>query len=318
MFDNPTANLKKELSRRDFVKRLGKATALVAGASLLPRWGRNSVFGSPAIDDGFDLLVAKGKDYPKLLREGLKLMGWPGRFLTPGAKVVIKPNAAWSRTPEQAANTHPLLVAEMIKLCREGKAGKIEAVEHPCDNYKSAFRISGIEEAVKQAGSNLYPMTEDRDFVPVVIPGAKSLKKAEVGRKILEADVLINMPIAKVHSSAILTMAMKNHMGTVKDRWTFHNTDLNECIADISSFIYPALTVLDCTRILTTNGPKGPGEVKVLNQIILGTDQVAVDAYGTTLFGKKPDDLGYLREAKERGLGKTDLANIKVKEINIA
>jgi len=245
-------------------------------------------------------------------------MDFPGRFLKPGGKVVIKPNAAWSRTPEQAADTNPVLISELIYACRKAGAGEIIAVENPCDNYKSAFRISGIESAVKAAGAKMIPLVETGDFTAVTIPRGKVLKFAQVGKKILEADLYINIPIAKVHKSAGLTMAMKNHMGAVKDRWFFHKNDLHQCIADISSYLRPDLTILDCTRILTTRGPKGPGDVKVLDRVIMGTDQVAIDSYGATLFGMNPGDIGYLKAAGAMGLGVTDLSAIRVKEHSIS
>ena len=245
-------------------------------------------------------------------------MGFPGRFLKPGGKVVIKPNAAWSRAPEQAATTNPILISELIAACREAGAGEVIAAENPCDNYKSAFRVNGIEEAVKAAGTKLIPLVKTGDFTAVTIPRGKVLKSAQVGKKLLDADLYINVPIAKVHGAARLTMAMKNHMGAVKDRWFFHKNDLHQCIADISSFLRPDLTILDCTRILTTRGPKGPGDVKVLDRVIMGVDQVAIDSYGTTLFGMKPGDIGYLKAAAKMKLGVTDLSAIRVTEHSIS
>ena len=301
-----------DISRRKFMKLLALTAVGAAGASL---WPRSAAFTAPVIaESGADILVIKGKDYRRLISEGLRLMGFPERFLKPGGKVVIKPNAAWSRAPEQAANTNPVLISELIEACRKAGAGEVIAVENPCDNYKSAFRINGIEEAVEAAGSKLIPLVETGDFTAVTIPRGKSLKFAEVGKKLLEADLYINIPVAKVHGSARLTMAMKNHMGAVKDRWFFHKSDLHQCIADISSFLRPHLTILDCTRILTTRGPKGPGDVKVLDRVIMGVDQVAIDSYGTTLFGMKPGDIGYLNAAAEMKLGVTDLSAIRVRE----
>lgn len=304
-----------DISRREFMKRLAATAVAAAGATFL---SRGPAMTAPVSSDaGAEILVVKGKDYRRLINEGLRLMDFPARFLKPGGRVVIKPNAAWSRTPAQAANTNPILVSSLIEACRAAGAGEIVAVENPCDNYRSAFRVNGIEAAAETAGSRLIPLIENEDFTAVTISRGKVLKSAEVARKILDADLYINFPIAKVHKSAGLTMAMKNHMGAVKDRWFFHKTDLHQCIADISSFLRPDLTILDCTRILTTRGPKGPGDVKVLDRIIMGTDQIAIDAYGTTLFGMRPEEIGYLKAAREMGLGVSDLSAIRVREHSI-
>lgn len=303
------------VNRRRFLKILAAAGML---SSPLARRVLAALPEAPAAEGtDFDLLVVSGKDYPRLVREALSRLGFPGRFLKPGMKVVIKPNAAWSRTPEQAATTHPLIVAETVKACRDAGVKSVEVVENPCDNHQSCFRVSGIKEAVEKAGARMIALSEEKDFVPVVLPGAKTLRKTAISRRILEADLLINLPIAKDHGAATLTMAMKNHMGAVEERFAFHKLDLHQCIADICTRLKPQINLLDCTRILLTKGPKGPGQVKVLDRIVAGTDQVAVDSFAAGYFGLKPADLGYLVAAQKMGLGKTDLSTIKVKEIAV-
>jgi uncharacterized protein (DUF362 family) len=303
------------VNRRRFLKLLAAAGML---SSPLARRLLAALPESPMAQSAdFDLFVVSGKDYPRLVREALSRLGFPGRFLKPGMKVVIKPNAAWSRTPEQAATTHPLIVAETVKVCLEAGVKNLAVVENPCDNHRSCFRVSGIQEAVEKAGARMIALAEEKDFVPVVLPGAKKLKKTAIARRILEADLLINLPIAKMHGSSRLTMAMKNHLGAVEDRFAFHKLDLHQCIADVCTRLKPQINLLDCTRILLSNGPKGPGQVKILDRIVAGTDQVAVDSFAAGYFDLKPSDLVYLVAAKEMGLGKTDLSAIRVKEISV-
>jgi len=78
-------------------------------------------------------------------------------------------------------------------------------------------------------------------------------------------------------------------MGIIFNRGEWHMKDLQQCIADFSSRVRPSLTIIDATRILLTNGPKGPGEVKQLDMLIAGLDPVACDALACTLFGASPD-----------------------------
>lgn len=295
-------------TRREFLK------VILSGASLLAL----SKFIHPtrifAEQKEPDLYVLEGTDYKKLIREGFNSLGGIRRFIKPGGYVVIKPNASWSRTPEEAGCTHPDLVEETVRLCLEAGAGKVDVIDHTCDNWKSTFKVSGIEEAVKKAGGNMISLSQSGTFTEVIIEKAKTLKKAKVANQVLSADCFINMPIAKVHDAATLTMSMKNYMGIVKDRLTFHIRGLHQCIADISSFVKPHLIIMDCTRILTTHGPKGPGDVKVLNKIIIGTDHVAVDSLGTTYFGFKPHDIEYIKIANQMGIGRSDIENLNVIE----
>ena len=126
------------------------------------------------------------------------------------------------------------------------------------------------------------------------------------------------MPVAKHHSAAGLTIAMKNWMGAVKDRGFWHKNDLHQCIADISMLIKPRWTIVDATRTMMDSGPQGPGkELKTPNMIIISKDQVAADAYAAkTLF---PENMAskakYIRLAGEMGAGVADVAKMKITKI---
>ena len=57
------------------------------------------------------------------------------------------------------------------------------------------------------------------------------------------------------------------------------------------------------------NGPNSPRKSDVYDsperaqRIIVGTDPVAVDACGATLFDRAPEDIGFIRRGEEAGLG---------------
>jgi uncharacterized protein (DUF362 family) len=130
---------------------------------------------------------------------------------------------------------------------------------------------------------------------------------------------LINVPIAKNHGLAKLTLGMKNLMGTVLERERLHR-DLGECLTDLNSRVRSTLTVIDAVRILTANGPTGGNldDVQQTNTIIASTDVVTADSYAAqTLFNISPDQLSYVSEATTRGLGRSDLNNLKIEEIQV-
>ena len=86
----------------------------------------------------------------------LSALGGIEAFVRKGAFVVIKPNIGWQRTPEQAANTTPAVVAALVRLCRKAGAGRVLVAEHTCDTPSSlCLNLSGIERAVKGAGGEL-------------------------------------------------------------------------------------------------------------------------------------------------------------------
>jgi uncharacterized protein (DUF362 family) len=183
---------------------------------------------------------------------------------------------------------------------------------------QSSYTKSGIEEAVKAAGGEMVVMSPVK-YREVAIPQGVALKKAKYYGDLLDADAVINVPIAKHHSSAGLTLGMKNLMGAVLDRNGMHARGLHQSIADINTVLRPQLTVVDAIRILMANGPTGGNlnDVKQMDTIIASADVVAADAFATTLFGKAAKDIPYIEMGAAMGLGQMDLDAIKIEEIAV-
>jgi uncharacterized protein (DUF362 family) len=176
---------------------------------------------------------------------------------------------------------------------------------------------SGIEAAARAAGAEVSFM-DDRKFRDMAINGL-ALKTWPLYSEIFEADKVINVPIAKHHGLAKLTLSMKNWMGMMGGSRRMIHQKLDESLVDLAMKAKPCLTVLDAVRILTDNGPQGGDlkDVKKLDTVIAGVDQVAIDAYGATLFGMKGSDLGYVRLAAEHKFGVMDLGKLKIRKIQI-
>jgi len=296
------------MERREFLKR---SMLVLAGAGLSRYLGRGFRTVAGAAESSAEIVMVKGADSEKITFGALEMLGGMKRFVKKGQRVVVKPNIAWNRTVEQAANTHPDVVKALVKMCLQAGASQVVVIDNTCNPWNLTYVTSGMESAVKEAGGLL---KAPQSFKKVTLPQATILKEAEVLEEVLNADVVINVPVVKVHGSqAKVTLSMKNLMGVVKDRGYFHRTDLNRCIAEIAGYIKPHLTVLDATRVLLTRGPQGPGEVKVLETVLAGTDFVALDAYGSTLLGVKPEIVPHIQMAAEMGLGQNDLSRIKVR-----
>ncbi|MFN3396744.1 MAG: DUF362 domain-containing protein, partial [Thermodesulfovibrionales bacterium] len=176
---------------------------------------------------------------------------------------------------------------------------------------------SGIMNATKALGAEVI-YVDEREFKEMNIKG-EAIKSWPLYTELFEADKVINIPIAKHHSLAKLTMSMKNWMGVMGGSRRQIHQKLDESLVDLSMFIKPTLTILDAVRILTANGPQGGSldDVKRLDTVIVGIDQVAVDSFGATLFGMKGSDLGYVRLADRRGLGTMDLSRLNIKRLNL-
>jgi uncharacterized protein (DUF362 family) len=140
-------------------------------------------------------------------------------------------------------------------------------------------------------------------------------------KEVLKSDVLIAAPVAKSHSSTGVSLSMKGMMGLVYNRRVMHwRYDLHTSIVDLCSLLKPHLVLIDGTRVLSTNGPSGPGKVLHENTVIASKDMVAADAFAVSRFlwyGKqyKPGQVPHIREAHERGLGRMDVEKLNIRTI---
>jgi uncharacterized protein (DUF362 family) len=297
----------RPIHRREFLKT---SAAVVAAVAFTPR----HLFAATA-PGAARVVVVHGTDIPLMMKTGVEALGGWGAFVQKDQRVTLKVNAGWASTPEQGANTHPALVENCIRACKTAGAAAVTIPENSCSPSQKSFEMSGIGEAAQRAGARLYEPDDDKDFKRVEIPQGKTLTQADVARDILDADCLINMPVAKTHNGATLTISMKNWMGSVRDRGFWHRSGLHQCIADFSTLIKPRLIIVDATRIMVTNGPRGPGRLETPHQIIFGTDPVAVDAYAATLFGKEPFSIPYIQIAHDMGIGCGDLSKVDLQHL---
>lgn len=306
------------LTRRKFFKWQARGALWLAGAGLgLARPG--NVF--PA--DVPDLALAKGSP-SAATRAAVDLIGGMNSFVNRGDRVVIKPNMSFANPPEMATTTHPEVVRELAVMCHEAGAARVDILDHTLSSVEMCLEQSGIRSACAGLGSgSIEGVGDARRYKEVDMPDGVSMKRTEVMREVLEADVLISAPVAKHHSSTGVSLSMKGNMGLILNRGVMHwKYDLHTAIVDLSTLLKADLVVIDATRVLTTNGPGGPGEVARMDTVIAGRDMVAADAKAVTLvkwYGKniEPRQVKHIRLAHERGLGRMDIDNLRTAEASV-
>ena len=302
------------MHRRDFFKYMA-ALGLMAGSRQLVLPEEVWAMAPQATPQPIAARV-QGTNYAQLAGDAIQALGGIKKFVHPGEVVVVKPNMAWDRPPEMAANANPAVVRQVVELCLDAGAKQVKVLDNTCHDARKSYINSGIKaavEAIKDPRVTV-PYVDDRRFVEVNIEKAKALKKWFFYKDILEADRFINIPIAKNHSEARLTMCLKNMMGAIGGWRGRIHVGLHQNIADLNLLLRPDLHVLDATRIMLKNGPSGGSltDVEVKNLVFAGTDPVALDSLGTGLFGMKPTDLGYIIKSHQAGRGEMDLSKIKV------
>lgn len=315
------------MNRRHFLTSIACAAAM---AALLPGCGGQPVTPpatpqyssqSPAgtgKGTGFsvtDLVIARGSDPDSLLDRGLAALGGLERMVTKGVVVTVKPNFSVPRRPDEACTTNPVLVASVVKRCLAAGAKEVRVIDYPFTSASIVLEKTGIQKAVTAVGGKVAVINKQSDFQSVEVKGATVLKRTEFSKAVIESDIFINMPILKHHNMAGLTMGLKNMMGLVWDRGFFHRTDLHQAIAELATVRKPDLVILDAIRGITDHGPVGPGPIRDYNELVLGADPVAVDAYGAQLFGMKPSELEYLHIAAKIGVGQIEWEKLSVKKV---
>ena len=258
------------------------------------------------------MVVAQGDDPRQLVRKAIEGIGGIRRFVSRGDVVVVKPNIAWDRTPEQAANTNPQVVAEMVRLCQEAGAKTVIVTDVSCNDPRRCFERSGIAAAARAEGAQVM-LPEERLFREVDLRG-DVLTAWPVLEPFLAADKMINLPIAKHHSLTGVTLGMKNWYGILGGpRHRLHQR-IHESLADLADFMRPTLTLMDAYRVLLRNGPTGGnvGDTALKKTLIASTDPVALDAYTAKAYWDlEPEKLPYLGLAQQRGLGSAKFETLR-------
>ena len=308
-------NFEKPITRRESIKKLAVLSggAALTGAARFPL--QASAEAGRFVVEGVG--QTEGYDIKDLTRKVFQAAGGMEQYISKGDVVVIKPNISWARQPQLAATTHPEVLEAVIELCQDAGAKKIRIVDHTIHDARRCFALSGAGKVAKNTGADLvYPRSSlmrrmkirgDRlDVWPVFVPT-------------IEADKLINLPVAKHHSLTTLTLGMKNWIGSVGgSRWSLHQ-DINQTIVDLAQFFKPTITLIDAIRIMTRNGPSGgsASDVAIKNTLILSDDPVAADAKAALIFNRSPKSLGFIRLAQKHGLGTYNFEELNQKKVAV-
>jgi uncharacterized protein (DUF362 family) len=330
----PASADRERLSRREALVRVGKASAVLAGAAALGRlaWdkggfglatgeGARQVRDFRIVDaarDHAELAIARGEagaTADALVTRALDALGGMRRFISRGDVVVVKPNIGWDRMPIHAANTNPDVVGAVIRLAFDAGAKRVVVADGSCNDPNRCFQRSGIWRKAYSLGAEVVLPAEHR-YRTTRMKG-ELLDEWPIFTTLIDADKVINVPVAKHHNLAKFTAGMKNWYGILGGRRNRLHQSIDVSIADLATFMRPSLVVIDAMRVLVRNGPQGGNidDTKVMNTIVASADQVAADAFACTLIGQHRDNLPYLKMGHERGIGTMFWENLRVKEV---
>ena len=261
-----------------------------------------------------EMAIIQGDDPAQLVRQAFEELGGIRRFIARTDVVLVKPNIGWDRTPEQAANTNPAVVAEVVRQCLDAGAKRVIVTDVSCNDARRSFQRSGIAEAAQRAGAEVI-LPDPARFKEVDLQG-EVLREWPVLDLFLNVDKVINIPIAKHHSLTGTTLGMKNWYGMLGGPRHQLHQKIHESLVDLADFVRPTLTLIDCYRVLMRNGPTGGNleDVLLKKTLVAGTDPVALDAYvAKAYWNLEVSSLPYLQMAAKRGLGTYEFEKVRTR-----
>ena len=317
-----------ELNRRAALIKLLRLGGIAAGTASLGFWlsehstkpetalamnlkRSHTVPVDPALPE---MAVIQGDDPAQLARHAIEELGGMRRFISRNDIVLVKPNIGWDRTPEQAANTNPEVVAEVVRQSLNAGAKRVIVTDVSCNDARRCFQRSGIAEFAGREGAEVI-LPDPSRFKDVDVQG-EVLHEWSIFDPFLNVDKIINIPIAKHHSLTGTTLGMKNWYGILGGPRHQLHQKIHESLVDLADFVRPTLTLIDCYRVLIRNGPTGGNldDVLLKKTLVAGTDPVALDAYvAKAYWNLEVSSLPYLRLAAQRGLGTPEFEKVRTR-----
>jgi len=263
--------------------------------------------------------IVRVDDVSRAVERAVKLAG--GLEIEEGDVVVIKPNVKNQTPPGYGVVTDPRVVEDIVRLAFRQGAKRVKIAEgaaYPTGAYDTiaAFQTSGIKDIAKRWDVELIDLNS-YDSLDLDVTNGLVLDRVRVGRSVIEADAVINIPVIKTHRGTLLSVCLKNigvGCATREEKKRLHRLGIDEGLVDVYTLVNPHFNLVDGIVALEGDGPNlPPGKAKPLGLLIAGKDGLAVDAVCAKIMGFDPYKVKHLRLAHEQGLGVLDLEKIEVK-----
>jgi uncharacterized protein (DUF362 family) len=169
------------------------------------------------------------------------------------------------------------------------------------------------------------------EMAVVKVPDGFVFQEITLNHLLTDIDMLVSVPVMKTHTSAEVTLGMKNLIGTfpgsVYGSWrqSMHDTALQAqpdektaaagVIVDIVRANKLGLTVIDASTAMEGDGPTNGIPVQ-MDLIIAGTNPLATDIVAADIMGFSPDEVPMFSWANRAGMLPKTLAEIEVRGVS--
>ena len=343
----------QKIKRREFLKA-GVGTAVVMQTPWLfaDEKGEKSV-QEPSQEIKAQVAAVRGDNLASMTRDAIDALGGIKTIVSKDETVFIKPNfvnfpwAQYNNCFRTGECTKPEIVIAVTQECLKAGAAEViigEGSHLPKFDWQYAITLDGGTNLVKEAErlSSLYKgkvtlaclETDSPGWVEV--PSKTSLNKIAISSLVANADKVISIPVAKTHSWAQLTLALKNFIGItplsryaqlVNNTWwnrgTFDHSSpraIAQVYLDIVKSIKPALSIIDFSIGIEGDGPTIDLGGTTLNMkerlgswsIIASKDIMAADATAARIMSHDTSKVVHLAMGSDMGLGQIQEKSIEI------
>ena len=237
----------------------------------------------------------------------LSPLGFDG-MIKSGMTVVIKANLVSAMKPEEAATTHPILLAALTDMLVERGAHVIVG-DSPGGLYNSAFvgRVytkTGMRELISHGAA----LNDDFNEKKASFEEGKVLREFTYTAYLDRADLIINFCKLKSHGMMGMSCAAKNMFGAIpgviKPEYHFRfpkYEDFADMIVDLDEYFHPELSIADAVIGMEGNGPTA-GTPKAMNCILASHSPHNLDMVAAKILGFGREELPILDAAYKRGM----------------
>jgi uncharacterized protein (DUF362 family)/Pyruvate/2-oxoacid:ferredoxin oxidoreductase delta subunit len=217
----------------------------------------------------------------KALARALELLGGAAAFVSPGEKILLKPNWLSADPPEKCVTTHPAVFRAVAEQLQSAGAVLSYGDSPGFQSPEAAAKRTGVAAAAAELG---IPPADFKSGREVFFAEGKQNKRFTIANGVLDSDGVVSLPKMKTHGFQRVTGAVKNQFGCVpgprKGEFHVRVPDAGEfarMLVDLNAFIHPRLYVMDAVMAMEGNGPRG-GTPRRMNALLLSSDPIALDA----------------------------------------
>jgi uncharacterized protein (DUF362 family) len=334
----------QKINRREFLK-----TSLSTAVAMSTPWFLTSCKDEkyvvePAQKINAQVAAIRGNNLDSMTRDAIDALGGIKTVVNKGETVFIKPNfvsfpwAQYNNCFHIGECTKPEIVIAVTEECLKAGAAEViigEGSHLPTFDWQYAITLDGSTNLVKEAerlgslfdGKVTLACLETDSPAWVEVPSKTSLGTIAISSLVANADKVISIPVAKTHSWAQLTLALKNFIGitplsryaqlidnTWWNRGTFDHSSpkaIAQVYLDIVKGIKPDLSIIDFSIGVEGDGPTINLGGTTLNMkerldswaIIASTDIMAADATAARIMSHDTKKVKHLKMGFDMGLG---------------